>query len=170
MTDNLIVLGKYILAAVVGFLLSLHAAVAYLLLFMLLDYISGMLAGAIRGELSSDIGIMGLRKKVMVLVLVVGAHTAQLAMQSLGGMEITALGIGVNFGAVVAILFMINELISITENAARAGIEVPPQLLELLEEGKRMDFWRHHNRRKSAVPNPAYKSTERRKKWRGGGP
>ncbi len=120
-------LPTWLFATLAAFVVSLSAAVKLLLLLMLLDFISGLVCAVKEKKLSSDKGRDGLRKKAMTLILVAAVHLAA----SYGG-------IGFDLGSVVAMAYAINELISIAENAARAGVGIPPQLLEFVEKAQKM--------------------------------
>ena len=94
-----------------------------LLLFMALDYVSGVTAACIRQELSSRVGFTGLLKKVMILLLAALANTMDLQ-----------LGAGGVLRSMVFGFYTANEGISLTENAARCGIRVPKALLQVLQQ------------------------------------
>ena len=92
-----------------------------LIIFMVIDYLSGIVVAAIfknsqkteSGGLSSKIGWKGLCQKIMILAFV------------LVGNRIDTL-IGANYiEETICIGFMTNELISITENAGLMGIPLP---------------------------------------------
>ena len=84
-----------------------------LLVAMVIDYISGMLAAYLNPEkkLSSQRGMRGIVKKVMIMLVVA------IAVQSL-----------------VVWFFLGNEGLSIIENAANAGLPIPEKLKASLEQ------------------------------------
>jgi toxin secretion/phage lysis holin len=93
-----------------------------LLAFVVIDYITGVLASGIEGKLSSSVGMRGIAKKVFIFVIVAVAHLAD-----------TAIGNG-NFLMDAAIFFYIaNELLSIIENAGRVGLPIPEILKQAVE-------------------------------------
>lgn len=91
-----------------------------LVFLMALDFITGLLIAAMgkslkseNGGLSSNVGWKGLVKKIMTLVLV--AVAAQLDIL-----------IGTDFVRAMAIVaFIVNEVLSITENAGLLGLPLP---------------------------------------------
>lgn len=92
-----------------------------LITFMCIDYITGLLlAGVFKkscksktGGLSSDIGLKGLCKKGLVLLMVIVANLLDLALET-------------NYiRNVVIIGFMTNEVISIIENVGLMGVPIP---------------------------------------------
>lgn len=104
------------------------ASIATLLLFMAVDYISGLLVGATKkslktesGGLSSAIGFKGLAKKIGVLLLVLVSARLDIILG-------TAY---IRHGVCVA--FMVNELISIVENLGLLGIRLPSVLVDAIE-------------------------------------
>ncbi|MBJ8025657.1 phage holin family protein [Bacillus cereus] len=87
-----------------------------------IDYITGMIAAKVLGQLKSKVGFKGIAKKV-VLFLLIGV-AAQL---------------DIMFGSNSAIreatifFFVGNELLSILENAGRMGIPLPSALTNAVE-------------------------------------
>ena len=94
-----------------------------LISFVMLDYMTGVVAAVIAGELSSKKGLKGILRKVMTLVPVVVAHVVDTAIKT-GGFLRTAV-----IGFLVA-----NEGISILENTTRCGVPWPPKLRAVLEQ------------------------------------
>lgn len=100
-------------------------ALATLLIFMAVDYVTGLIVAAVgkspKGKLSSKIGWRGLAKKCVVLLLVLVA--AQL--------DIT---LGTSYiRDAVCISFCLNELLSITENAGLLGVPLPAVITKAIE-------------------------------------
>lgn len=108
---------------------SWDTALGILILFMVLDYITGLIKGYVTKELSSDIGLHGLaRKSVILIVLIVAVALDRL------------LGNG-NwlFRTLVAYFYIANEGLSILENCGTLGLPVPQKILDALaqlKEGK----------------------------------
>jgi len=106
------------------------ALIQILLAFVVIDYITGVLAAAIRGKLNSNIGLKGIAKKVFIFIIVACGHLVDNAM---GTQDIVR---------DVAIYFYIaNELLSILENAGEIGLPVPDILKNAIErlKGKEQD-------------------------------
>ena len=99
-------------------------ALQALAVFMLLDYITGVLAAYMRprAKLSSKRGLKGIAKKLTLISLLVAAHYLDLA-------------IGQNVFCLLFTYSMLgNEGLSIIENAAYCGVPVPASLREKLEQ------------------------------------
>lgn len=118
---------KYVTGFVASMWLQIPTAVHFLLIFMALDIATGLTAGFVEKKLASDVSYRGLAKKVLVVLLVVAAH-----------MAVKAVGISFDLGSAVAAVYTINEIISIIENCARAGVPVPSVLVQALAKCKRV--------------------------------
>ncbi|MBR4083310.1 MAG: phage holin family protein [Lachnospiraceae bacterium] len=115
-------------------------------LFMFVDYLSGMLAAkkeAIehpydnRYGWSSKKSIIGIYKKVgYILTILVAMGTDYLLFYFSNEMGISYES-KTFFGLLVTIWFILNELLSILENAGRMGVELPPFLKKILVELKK---------------------------------
>ena len=116
---------NYIIGCIGSFVASFFGgwslAIETLLIFMSIDYITGLLVAGLfnnstktdTGGLKSSIGFKGLCRKGMILLYVLIAHRIDLV-------------IGVDYiKNCICIAFICNELISITENAGLMGIPVP---------------------------------------------
>lgn len=110
-------------------------ALAVLVSFMVLDYITGLLRGAINKELSSDIGFRGLARKMLILIVLIVAVALD---------RLSNTGTWV-FRTLVAYFYIANEGISIIENSAALGLPVPEKLKEMLlqlKEGNKKEIKR----------------------------
>lgn len=99
-------------------------ALEALLILMVLDYLSGMLAAFINPKLSlnSQKGFRGIARKLYILVLVALAHLSD---QALGTTEICTMA---------TFFYLANEGLSIIENGAKAGVPIPKSLKDSLEQ------------------------------------
>ena len=99
-------------------------ALEALIVAMLIDYVSGVLAAYVNPHLAlnSQRGFRGICKKIMILLLVCLAHFMD-----------TATGQAVICTAVIW-FFLGNEGLSIIENAAKMGLPVPEKLKAALEQ------------------------------------
>jgi toxin secretion/phage lysis holin len=101
-------------------------ALIALIIFLCVDYITGILAAVYTKELNSSTGLQGIIKKVMQLFLVGVAAI----IDSLTGLTEPYLRTSI-------VYFLIaNEGISILENIARSGVKVPQFLKVVLEQIK----------------------------------
>jgi len=106
------------LGAVLG---GWDALLKALVIFIVLDYISGLIASGFEGRLSSRIGFRGVAKKVFILILVAVAYIID---QLIGANMIRDAVVGFYLGI---------EGLSILENAGRVGIPLPAILKNMLE-------------------------------------
>ncbi|MBS4171952.1 phage holin family protein [Bacillus sp. FJAT-49736] len=111
-----------VLGALVGYLWGWSPLLPILLIFVVLDYISGIMASATEGKLSSKIGFKSIPKKIMIFVMVAIAHLID-----------GAFGNNHMFRDAAIFFYLANELLSITENAGRIGLPVPEQLLKAID-------------------------------------
>jgi toxin secretion/phage lysis holin len=115
-----------LLTTVVYFLGGLDIALKTLLIFMLLDYITGICKAIVNKKINSIIGIKGIIKKVGYLIVV--ALSVQLD-------NITG-GTGA-LRTLVIYFFVANEGISILENWGSIGLPLPKKIMETLEQIKK---------------------------------
>ena len=122
------------IGAVVSFVTGMPVIVWVLVAVMSLDYLTGLLCGALgkspkteNGGLSSHAAFKGLLKKVMILVIVGLAALVDHAITVSAGIEMAAVT-----GA-TCLWFVASEGLSILENAAAMGVPVPKILLRALE-------------------------------------
>lgn len=94
-----------------------------LVCFMVLDYITGMIASYREKTWNSEKGSTGLLKKCTIIILVIMATFLD---RSLSSDSI--------FRSVVICFYIANEGLSILENAGRIGIPIPKRLLDALEQ------------------------------------
>ncbi|WP_449460732.1 phage holin family protein [Streptococcus suis] len=95
-----------------------------LLVFMVIDYLTGMMAATLEKNLSSSIGKKGIFKKVMIIFLVAMAHMIDLNVVKQGGAVRTA----------VIFFYFSNEGLSILENATRLGLPIPNRIRNVLRQ------------------------------------
>lgn len=105
---------------------ELRGLVIMLVVFVVLDYITGVLAAIITKTLDSTVGWRGLLKKVLIFILV--ALSALLDKHALGG--------GALARTATIFFYAANEGISIIENSARCGVPIPEKLRAILEQLK----------------------------------
>lgn len=95
-----------------------------LIVFVVMDYITGVMVGILNKELSSRIGFRGIFKKVVIFCLVAVAHI----------IDTHVIGNGSVLRTAVIFFHLSNEGISILENATVIGLPVPGKLKEILEQ------------------------------------
>lgn len=104
---------------VVGVWVGLGPLLQALLVLMVADVITGILAAAINGEVNSAASRKGLTRKALklLLVFVIGwvSETAG-----------AAIGVSLPAGQALAGGYCLTELVSLLENAQRAGVDLGP--------------------------------------------
>lgn len=92
-----------------------------LLIFMLCDYLSGVMKAIVKKKLSSEVGFKGIFKKVFILIIV--------------GISVrldVLLNQGELFRYLVIGFYLANEGISILENAGEIGLKFPKKIKDAL--------------------------------------
>lgn len=95
-----------------------------LLIFVILDYLTGLMCAIVDKKLSSEIGFRGIFKKVMIFVMVGIGQV--LDVQCLGSVGILR--------TAVIFFYLSNEGVSLVENAAHLGLPIPEKLKAVLEQ------------------------------------
>ncbi len=95
-----------------------------LLVFVVIDYLTGVMCAVSDRKLSSAVGFKGICRKVLILLLVGLAHVLDTQVLNTPGVIRTA----------VIFFFLANDGLSILENAAHLGLPVPEQLKAVLEQ------------------------------------
>lgn len=95
-----------------------------LIIFVVMDYFTGVLAAGVRKELSSEVGFKGIAKKVVIFVLVGIANIIDTQIIQNGSAIRTA----------VIFFYLSNEGLSILENSAVIGLPIPEKLQEMLKQ------------------------------------
>lgn len=133
-----------LVGALVGAELKIISPAILLLAFLMVtDYVSGMLTSKKealehphnkRYGWSSKKSIIGIYKKIgYILTILVAISTDYLVYTLLGKMGIEYQTKTI-FGLLVTVWFVINELLSILENAGRMGVVLPKLLKNILSE------------------------------------
>lgn len=103
---------------------------------MIVDYITGMLASKKENNISSRVGMWGIVKKLLYIVVVgVGMLMDWLILTTAESMGVH-IPFATFFGLLVAVWLIINELISILENLTRMEIPMPGFLLTVVQHFK----------------------------------
>lgn len=116
-------------AWIAGWFGGWNSAMTTLLLFMVADYLTGLIVAGVfnrspktsTGALQSKAGFIGLIKKGMILLILLIACRLDMLLNT------TIIRDG------TCISFILNELISITENAGLMGVPIPPQIKRAID-------------------------------------
>lgn len=124
---------QYVFAGIGGFmgwlLGGLDGFLYALIVFVVVDYLTGLMAAFIQKKVSSEVGFKGICKKVAIFCLVGIGHILDTQIIKTGSVVRTA----------VIFFYLSNEGISILENIAIIGLPVPKKLKEVLSQLKDKD-------------------------------
>lgn len=95
-----------------------------LLVFIIVDYLTGVMVAINNQQLSSSVGFRGLCRKAITFMLVGVGHILDMYILKQPGVLRTA----------IIFWALANNGLSITENATQLGLPVPIQLKEVLEQ------------------------------------
>ena len=95
-----------------------------LILFVVLDYITGVMCAVVDKKLSSEVGFKGIFRKVLIFALVGVGHV----------LDTQIIGAGSVLRTAVIFFYLSNEGLSLLENAAHLGLPIPEKLKVVLEQ------------------------------------
>ena len=95
-----------------------------LVLFVVVDYITGVMCAAVDHKLSSEVGFKGICRKVLIFLLVGIGHI----------LDTQIIGTGSVLRTAVIFFYLSNEGISLLENAGHLGLPIPEKLKIVLEQ------------------------------------
>lgn len=108
-----------------GYFLGGYDGILYaLIIFMIADYITGVMHAINAKKLSSAIGFRGICRKVLILILVGVANI----------LDVQVIGTGAVLRTAVLFFYLSNEGISLLENAVQLGLPIPEKLKSVLEQ------------------------------------
>lgn len=108
-------------------------ALIVLVLFMALDYMTGVIRAYINKSLSSSVGLIGIARKSLIFIVLI----VSVLLDRLLNSETWV------FRTLVAYFYIANEGISLLENCVGLGLPIPERLkdaLEQLKEGNKKDI------------------------------
>ena len=95
-----------------------------LVLFVVVDYITGVMCAAADHKLSSEVGFRGICRKVLIFLLVGIGHV----------LDVQIIGTGSVLRTAVIFFYLSNEGVSLLENAGHLGLPIPEKLKIVLEQ------------------------------------
>lgn len=95
-----------------------------LVVFVVVDYITGVMCAIADHKLSSAVGFKGICRKVLIFLLVGIANI----------LDVQVIGTGSVLRTAVIFFYISNEGVSLVENAAHLGLPVPDKLKSVLEQ------------------------------------
>lgn len=113
--------------AVIGFMFGgVSGLLITLIVFIVFDFITGVLTGIAEKKLSSETAFNGLVRKVFEILIVSAAHLLDFYVFHEGDVLFTA----------TCFVFISTEGISLVENAARLGVPIPKAVVDTLVQLK----------------------------------
>jgi len=106
------------------FLGGCDGVIMALLLFVVVDYITGVMCAIADRKLSSEVGFKGICRKVLIFLLVGIANI----------LDVNVIGTGSVLRTAVIFFYISNEGVSLLENAAHLGLPVPEKMKAVLEQ------------------------------------
>ena len=108
-----------------GYFLGGYDGLLYaLIVFMVADYITGVMCAISDTTLSSAVGFKGICRKVLILMLVGIANL----------LDVEVIGTGAVLRTAVIFFYLSNEGVSLLENAAHLGLPIPEKLKSVLAQ------------------------------------
>ena len=95
-----------------------------LVVFVVVDYLTGVMCAIADHKLSSAVGFKGICRKVLIFLLVGIANI----------LDVQVIGSGSVLRMAVIFFYISNEGVSLVENAAHLGLPVPDKLKDVLEQ------------------------------------
>ncbi|WP_346234579.1 phage holin family protein [Lysinibacillus telephonicus] len=128
--ENKIALASGVLGAIISYMFDLvGVAVSILILFMLADYTTGLVAAGINKELNSRVGWTGFVRKLYILLLIGMIYALEFMTRQYVDFDI----FGGYIGDGAAFAYIAIEFISIAENGVKMGAPMPPFVKNLLK-------------------------------------
>ena len=106
------------------FLGGLDGLMIALVVFVILDYVTGIMCAINDRKLSSAVGFRGICRKVLIFLLVGIANI----------LDVSVIGFGSVLRTAVIFFYISNEGLSLVENAAHLGLPVPEKIKAILEQ------------------------------------
>ena len=95
-----------------------------LVVFVAMDYITGVMCAAADQKLSSEVGFRGICRKVLIFMMVGIANV----------LDVLIIGSGSVLRTAVIFFYLSNEGLSLLENAGHLGLPIPEKLKAVLEQ------------------------------------
>ena len=106
------------------FLGGMDGLLTALLIFMAVDYVTGLMCAVADKKLSSSVGFKGICKNVLIIMLVGVAHIV----------DLHVVGTGNALRGAVVCFYLSNEGVSLLENAAHLGLPIPEKMKSILAQ------------------------------------
>lgn len=115
-------LGAFLVSATTYLFGGWSGVLSALLVFVIIDFATGVAAAGSAGELKSKVGMVGIARKVFIFAMVAVAHLVD-----------GILGDSHMFRDAAAYFYIANEVLSIIENGGKLGAPIPPAIVQMVE-------------------------------------
>ena len=95
-----------------------------LVVFVAIDYVTGVMCAVSDKKLSSEVGFKGICRKVLIFLLVGIANI----------LDVQVIGTGSVLRTAVIFFYLSNEGVSLLENSAHLGLPVPEKMKDILAQ------------------------------------
>lgn len=95
-----------------------------LVVFVVMDYVTGVMCAVSDKKLSSEVGFKGICRKVLIFMLVGIANV----------LDVQIIGTGSVLRTAVVFFYLSNEGVSLLENAGHLGLPIPEKLKQVLAQ------------------------------------
>lgn len=95
-----------------------------LIVFVVIDYTTGVISAAVNKKLSSSVGFKGLLRKILIFLIVGLANI----------LDVYVLGANAILRSAVIFFYIANEGLSIIENLGETGLPIPKKLRDVLAQ------------------------------------
>lgn len=109
-----------------AFLGGMDGLLIALIWFVVIDYVTGVIAAAVTKTLNSATGFKGIARKIVIFLIVGMAATV----------DRLVIGSGSAIRSAMVLFYIANEGISILENSSRLGVPFPAKIKEIFEKMK----------------------------------
>lgn len=134
--EKLALATKATAAAVVAYWISIPAALQTLIIFMSVDFVTGIAVAVRQKKVESGYLVKGITKKVGIFAMVFMAHPLEELLSREFGLSVE-MGLEKWF----AVAYTLGEAISIIENCYHVGVPIPAFVVEVLLKAKKTIRW-----------------------------
>lgn len=106
------------------FLGGCDGLIVTLVVFVVMDYVTGVMCAIADKNLSSEVGFKGICRKVLIFILVGIANI----------LDVQIIGTGSVLRTAIIFFYISNEGVSLLENASHLGLPVPEKLKVVLKQ------------------------------------
>src|SRR4051812_26421117 len=116
---------KWVTAILIGVHMHTPAPLEIFSLLLMVDWLTGLGGAYIRGEVSSDVGRKGAMRKLLTVLFLWLLYAAESYARTFTGGSPLPPWLVIPAASTIATGYIINEIVSIVENMAKAGVPLP---------------------------------------------